>query len=458
MQAHWSAAAIASLLLSSPALAEPPVWNRVEPLAYPYFNRAPIRVLAQPFAEKSPKTKFEFDWDSGLYFRTANKNFEFNIGATLHADIARFSSDLDEKPPLLPPKFVFDDDTEFRRARLHLEGALYKDIEFKVQVEFADGIQKAEYKGVYVNFAHVDECNVQIGQFKEPFSLDQLTSSSNGAFMERALSTELAPGRSTGVMAHGGFGNGRFSYALGGFLADDGNDSNRQSGDHAYTARFTHQIPIHDQTYLHLGVAKSERDISGGFFDESFAPPANLSPNILKENDIFAADESDLTGFEIAAVHGPIWAIFELVQNELSATDGLADAEISGNYMSAGWFITGENRSYKKSSGAFGKVDPINPFNWSKGGWGAWELAVRVSEIEFENLRDKTGPKLFTDELSSMTIGLNWYLNSNVRAMLNYVEFDVTSEAGKNNSPTTVYEATGKGSGEVIQARLSISL
>ncbi|MFT7665465.1 MAG: hypothetical protein ACI87A_003703, partial [Planctomycetota bacterium] len=112
MQAHWSAAAIASLLLSSPALAEPPVWNRVEPLAYPYFNRAPIRVLAQPFAEKSPKAKFEFDWDSGLYFRTANKNFEFNIGATLHADIARFSSDLDEKPPLLPPKFVFDDDTE----------------------------------------------------------------------------------------------------------------------------------------------------------------------------------------------------------------------------------------------------------------------------------------------------------------------------------------------------------
>ena len=63
----------------------------------------------------------------------------------------------------------------------------------------------------------------------------------------------------------------------------------------------------------------------------------------------------------------------------------------------------------------------------SAGGWGAWELAARVSQI---NLND--GGFLFLQPLgtpsniqggreSNFTLGLNWYPNKGIRFMANWV-------------------------------------
>jgi phosphate-selective porin OprO and OprP len=73
----------------------------------------------------------------------------------------------------------------------------------------------------------------------------------------------------------------------------------------------------------------------------------------------------------------------------------------------------------------FGQIKILNPVR--AGGWGAWELAARFSEI---NLND--GSVLFAQPVGArpniqggrqkdFTLGLNWYPDIGIRFMANWV-------------------------------------
>jgi phosphate-selective porin OprO/OprP len=94
-----------------------------------------------------------------------------------------------------------------------------------------------------------------------------------------------------------------------------------------------------------------------------------------------------------------------------------SDPSFSGYYAYASYFLTGEHRAYKNSSGTFDRVKPKT--NFGKGGTGAWEVALRYSGLDLNDAPIQGG------ELEDITFGLNWYLNPNVRAMFNYVLADL---------------------------------
>jgi phosphate-selective porin OprO/OprP len=88
-----------------------------------------------------------------------------------------------------------------------------------------------------------------------------------------------------------------------------------------------------------------------------------------------------------------------------------------GGYGYISYVITGEHREYDKKSGVFKSVVPNHIFSIKDGTWGAWEVAARCSYLclDSKNVGISGGTALNT------TIGLNWYLNPNMRIMFNFV-------------------------------------
>ena len=127
-------------------------------------------------------------WKDSLRLETADGKNKLRIGGRIHWDNA-FSSDDD---------YMSDGDT-FRRARLYVSGQIQERYDFKMQYDFAGG--DADFKDVYFGIKGVPALgNVRVGQFKEPFSLEELTSSNNITSIERANANRLSPSRSAGVM------------------------------------------------------------------------------------------------------------------------------------------------------------------------------------------------------------------------------------------------------------------
>ena len=83
-------------------------------------------------------------------------------------------------------KMDLGDGTKFRRARLFAKGVIYDNWKFKTQVDFADNEVSA--KDLYIKYTGFKPTTVTIGQHKEPFSLEELTSSRYSTFMEERSS------------------------------------------------------------------------------------------------------------------------------------------------------------------------------------------------------------------------------------------------------------------------------
>ena len=148
-----------------------------------------------------------------------------------------------------------DGDT-FRRARLYVSGQIQERYDFKMQYDFAGG--DADFKDVYFGIKGVPALgNVRVGQFKEPFSLEEQMSSNNITSIERANVNRLSPSRSAGVMFYNNYADQRVTGAVGIFRGADDSYGNYKGDGYAATARVT-GLPYKNDDgsqLLHLGLA-----------------------------------------------------------------------------------------------------------------------------------------------------------------------------------------------------------
>jgi hypothetical protein len=86
-----------------------------------------------------------------------------------------------------------------------------------------------------------------------------------------------------------------------------------------------------------------------------------------------------------AAVH-PIAALqSEYLRTDLDMNSGSSDPTFSGWYAEASYFLTGENRGYKPTTGRFERPKVKRPFRFSEDGWGAWQVAARYSALDLSD-------------------------------------------------------------------------
>ena len=376
-------------------------------------------------------------WDEGLEWDSNDGRFHIEFGGRIMTDFAFWASEDDEVEAVVGDPL--DDYIEFRRARLFTSGKLYSGTAtYKAQYDFSGG--DPEFKDVKMGFPKLlgGFANVTVGHQKEPFSLEEQTSSKYITFMERGAPHAFSPGRNTGVRLGNAVLNERVTWAAGVFddTGDFGEDMG--DGDWASTARLT-AAPLYADDgakVVHLGVAGSLRSNDGDETGWDRVPEVHDAPDFVDTGDIMA-DDTTLLGLESAVVYGPFSVQGEWMQADADTDNDpfFDDPSVDGWYVYASYFLTGEHRPYDTGDGAFGRLKPKNNA-FEDGGLGAWELGVRLSSIDLTNglvtPEDPDGfgplpapaPKT-PGELDNVTVGLNWYLNPNTRIMFNYVVADL---------------------------------
>jgi phosphate-selective porin OprO/OprP len=116
-----------------------------------------------------------------------------------------------------------------------------------------------------------------------------------------------------------------------------------------------------------------------------------------------------------------------------SSTAVIDHPTFRGWYVEGSWIITGETKAYSPSAinnevGGFNGPVPSRPFSLGGDSWGAWELVARYSDtnLNWNPLLGATTNTAGTSNLAGVlggdekiiALGINWYLNRNVRLMI----------------------------------------
>jgi phosphate-selective porin OprO and OprP len=313
--------------------------------------------------------------------------------------------------------------TEFRRARMYLSGVFQHDWKFKFQYDFADqsagatsAANTAGFKDAYIAYTGFKPAAITFGHHKTPLSLEELTSSKYITFIERSqlvngIVVDTSGGRKYALSATGHF-NDMFTLSGAGYVGSANEDTAEDAG-HGFVGRLTFS-PIHEKTKMvHLGLGLGYDSRSDGGYNIDGEPEIHPGSDIL-ETETGAFKQATTWVAEAAAIHGP-WAIqAEYASAELSEGTGLADIDADAWYVYGSYHFTGESRNYKWKKGSYSQTKVKNPLG--KGGYGAWEAALRYTSGDFEN----TGTTVSSDA-DIITAGLNWYPINNVRFSGNYV-------------------------------------
>jgi phosphate-selective porin OprO/OprP len=385
---------------------------------------AKLQALAQEIDELKGKVDapdFNVSTKGGIKVESKDKAFSASIGGRVMVDAAFHEED----------KTRLGDGTELRRVRLHALGTMFKDYDYKVEVDFADNA--VALKDAYLAYTGFSPVKVTVGHFKEPFSLEELTSSRFITFMERAFINEaFVPGQRIGVGVSAG---GDHWSANAGVFSGDADDDPPGESDEGYqlTGRVTYAPIAEASEVAHVGFGVRYRDPNAEPVRLRARPESHVTDvrfvdtgTIAKVNDQLALNP------ELAFVYGPFSVqgeyIHQMVDRDVASGSTLEDSlDFSGWYVFASYFLTGESRNYKPKDGKFDRITPIasfgKPTEKSAMGYGAWEIAVRYARLHLSDDNIRGGGE------RNVTVGLNWYLNPHVRLMFNYVNVNNDNDA-----------------------------
>ncbi len=356
-------------------------------------------------------------WRYGLRYETEGGLLRLRLGGLFQYDGAFFQEGSDLSSA--------DDDSEFRRARLVLEGALGKYGEFRIQYDFADKEGSESIDDLWASAKNLPWLGrVKLGHFKESFGLENLTSPRDTTFMELALPGAFLPGRNVGVALSNAVFDERATWALG-LFRETSSDLDIDSDSVTFTGRLT-GLPWYREDgnkLLHLGAGFSYRNLDESDFSYGQQPESQLAPEYLDTGG-FVVEDLYLVNAELALVYGPFSFQSEYFYSNAQSDAGM-DVEFDGLYAQASYFITGEHRPYKTGVGTFDKVIPRRNFFFGGAhGPGAWEIAIRYSQIDLNDANITGGKE------HNITAAVNWYQNPNFRIVFNYVYGDIDSPSG----------------------------
>lgn len=375
---------------------------------------------------KAPADAGWVTFPNGRPTLTSNdERFSLAVMGKIHFDVAHY---MEGKNKSAVPSASEDlnSGSNVRRAQLGVTGRLFRDFEYLLNYEFGGSPENTgTLDEARISYLGIRNVSLEIGQLEPALTLEEGSGTNDLMFLEQAAAVNIASSLAAGSGRHAvgarWWSNRQFAgaYLTGGAAGTEADDEQR-----ATTLRVA-GLPWRDgMNLVHLGASGSyvfkPNETNGGADTVQFRdrPELRVDSNRLIDTGLIDSHNAYTAGAELAVV----WKNLSLQGEYLrfgADRKGMSDVDFDGWYVLASWILTGESRGYNDSRGAFGGVKPTRPFDPEEGGWGAFELAARYSHVDLDD-RDIMGGKQ-----DILTVGLNWYVNSNVRFMFNYQYADV---------------------------------
>ena len=232
---------------------------------------------------------------------------------------------------------------ELRRARIGFTGSLNKQIQFE-GVANAVGSTTNIIDTAFINYGYNQAGQVRVGRFKQPFSLEENTSSNNIDFMERSYVNQITPGKKLGAMIHGANDAG-FTYAASVYQNDFAELSNSDGAGTMGALRVTGDLA----KLANLGEGKAVVHLGLGYDKGSYEQLASTSGNTSKVADTatratiisFRDENRGLSNAYRLQMGGdvlPTTTIKQFVSQSSSSPFAVttADAKLGGDYGALG--------------------------------------------------------------------------------------------------------------------------
>jgi len=343
----------------------------------------------------------------------------------------------------------------FRRAWITLTGSVYS-FDYHIDYDFVSGaLQRA-----WLSHGLLPHGTLYIGQDKPWASMDEIASNADTPFLERNITS------ASGINSAATYTQGLFYDWHGRALSDSdslwlglsASSLHKESGSTdsstqgtAFNGRIAYAPIVGQRRWLHLGLSFINANADSG--STTAGANALLASYVYgnhfdSEEKLTLADypvsskgvrpHSNTLGAELAGVYGPIYLQAEYDDAAFHET-GEPDNTVTAYSLTAAYALTGESRPYKPGDATYGAVIPAGSF-------GAWELALRYDHARNEGdngvftglaLAGAQSPLATLDEVSMVTVGLNYYANARVRFTLDYEHGTADLGRAGSDSPST---------------------
>jgi phosphate-selective porin OprO/OprP len=362
----------------------------------------------------------------GFSLKSADGAFLLKIRGYTQLD-GRFYNGDDERPA--------NDTFLLRRIRPIVEGTLFKIFDFRIMPDFAQG-QTVLFDG-YLEGRFTPAFKVRAGKFKPPVGLERLQSATDTFFVERSYPTSLVPSRDVGLQVSGDLA-GSLNYAVGYFngVVDGGSTGDvdtEDDKDFAGRLFFTRKG-------LGLGIGASQGSTTGTLTATGLPGYRTPGQQTFFSYGTGAFADGDRTrlspqGYLYAGRFG---LLAEYVQSsqEVRRDAAVEELEHEAWQVAASWVIAGGEPSFRG-------VNPKTVFDPAAHTWGAFEVVARISSLDIDDDAFPlfANPATSASQADSLAVGLNWYLNRNLKVMLDYerTEFEGGSASGDREDENVLF-------------------
>jgi phosphate-selective porin OprO/OprP len=411
---------------------------------------------------------------------TGDGRFTFNVRMRFQTDYASFMQDQAHPAGFVGPNDL-GSGAVMRRAYVGFDGKVYRDFAYDVRFNFGGsnggGGTPAGNEGdallnrFYLSYTGIQDWHFSVGVLEPVFAGELTQSSSALMFIERPETDNIASQYGAGDTRRGieigwskpdyfwagdnpqvstSFTGGTTGTSTGhgsGTGTAPGGDEQSQwiirAADRLWSDGLSNfQVGFNYGMLIYTGGTGA----GGGTVNLQDRPQMRVDGTRListgnvnaKTGQMFSFDfQSNFDNFYL----GGEWAEFQL-DRQCGAGSFSSGACFGGNsqtvadtptfhgwYVEGTWILTGETKPYTAQAinnevGGFGNPVPSRPFSLDGNSWGAWELAARYSDT---NLNYNPTQLASTSQLAGITggderivtLGVNWYLNRNVKLQVN---------------------------------------